>query len=90
MEARECLISKVQAERLKFEDMSATYLMPDIAGESAGSYSNIQWAFRQLRRKHRVDHTGATSGVCLRRDAVTLTFESQHLPTSPPLFYVVF
>ena len=45
-----------------FEDMTATYLMPDIAGESAGGCSNIQWAFRQLRRKRSVDHTGATSG----------------------------
>ena len=28
--------------------------------------------------------------MCSRRDAVTLTFESQHLPTSLPIFYIVF
>ena len=34
--------------------------------------------------------SGRAQGVCSRRDAVTLTFESQHLPTSLRIFHVVF
>ena len=52
----------------------ATYLMPDIAGEHTV-------VFRQHRSKHSVDHTGATSGVCSRRDADLRVAAFAHLAT---------